>query len=257
MTALPSLLFLTWQDPESRRILPVGRLLRLETGYEFAYINAVAEAGELGFEPLPSFPSLDRVYRTRQLPSVLANRMMKPSRADYAVHVTQLGLDPATGPMEPFMVLARSGGRRATDTFEVFALPVPRGDYSEGRFLARGVRHVPGAEEVLKRCIVGATLCVVEERQNPVARYALALQTVAAEPIGYVPDYLAAELDRVRAPAKLLSVFIERINPPPAPVQQRLLCRFEYPSGVGSAGFELFRGERYQPRSSDATQVAA
>lgn len=257
MTLAPTKLFLTWQDTESRRFFPIGRLLRLESGYEFTYIHAVEEARKVGFEPLLSFPALDEVYRFRNLPALFSNRVMRPTRGDYPQHIRELGLTLAGGPMEPLTILARSGGRRATDNLEVFAPPVIHSGQAEGLFFVRGMRHVPGSEQALANCSAGAHLCVMADVQNPVARHALALRTERGELIGYVPDYLAAELDRHHAPASALDTQVEQVNPAPATVQHRLLCRFTYPvAGSVTEGLS-FQGQRYQPLPRDASDAAA
>jgi hypothetical protein len=62
MRGAPTHLFVTWQDQVTRRIVPVARLLQAGNQYEFAYIRAVEEAADLGFEPLLSFPRFDSVY---------------------------------------------------------------------------------------------------------------------------------------------------------------------------------------------------
>jgi len=54
----PEVLFVAWQEPVSRKILPIARLLKHDGDYEFAYINAVEEATRLGFQPLLTFPDL-------------------------------------------------------------------------------------------------------------------------------------------------------------------------------------------------------
>jgi hypothetical protein len=133
-------LYVAWQDGESRLIMPVGRLIRSGTRYEFAYIRAARAALERGFEPLLSFPSLEGVYRSTFLPPLFHNRVMNRSREEYRNYVAELGL--SADQAEPFTILARSGGRRSTDRLEVFAPPIvtPRG--AEGLFLARGVRHL-------------------------------------------------------------------------------------------------------------------
>lgn len=257
MTRSPSMLFLTWQEPESRRIFPIGRLVQLPTGeYEFTYIRAVSDALAVGFDPLLSFPNLDEVYRYGYFPSLFGNRLMRASRTDYPAHVAQLGLDPTNGPLEPFTVLARSGGRRATDNLEVFAPPTNLGTRVEGLFLARGVRYVPHAEQALQHCQAGTPLYVLADVQNAVARYALALRTEQTELVGYIPDYLAAELHRLQAPVDALEVTAERVNLPPAPIQHRLLCRFTYPADQ-STGAALFQSERYRPLPANASSVAA
>ena len=83
-SAHPQRLFIAWQDPESRKIIPVGRLLRLQGGYEFAYIGSVHEARARGFAPLVTFPELGQVYRSVELPPLFSNRLMSSARRDFA-----------------------------------------------------------------------------------------------------------------------------------------------------------------------------
>lgn len=118
----------------SRRILPVARLLEHNGGYEFAYINAVEEATRLGFNALMSFPELDAVYHATDLPLLFTDRLMPKSRPDFTGYITELGLTAEQA--EPFAVLARSEGRRATDSLEIFSGPLPCDDGYEGFFLA-------------------------------------------------------------------------------------------------------------------------
>ncbi len=217
MTKLPEVLFVSWQDEESRRIIPIARLLRIGGTYEFAYINAVEDAKHLGFAPLLSFPKFEGVYRSTVLPALFENRVMPRSREDFPAHVAEFAL--AVDQAEPFTVLARSGGKRMTDRLEVFSPPVVSGDSVEG-----------------------------------VSRLALALRSSRREFLGYVPDYLAAEIGSEGASPAELQVTVVKVNPDPAPVHHRLLCRFEYPLDVGA---RLFSGHRYQPLSRNATTLAA
>lgn len=60
--------------------------------------------------------------------------------------------------------------------------------------------------------------------------------------------------DHAQAQSSKLLVFALKVNPDPAPVHHRLLCRFEYP--VSAGGLELFRGPRFAPVSSEATPAA-
>src|SRR4051812_48498241 len=121
---IPPALFVTWQDRVSRKIFPVGRLVRLlepAGAYEFAYIAGAKEAESAGFVPFLAFPSLAAVYRSHELPPFFANRIMPAGRPDYAKFVQRLALVPDAA--DPHTILARSGGVRATDCFEVFAEP--------------------------------------------------------------------------------------------------------------------------------------
>jgi hypothetical protein len=253
MTKSPNILFVSWQDEVSRRIVPIGRLLRLGDGYEFGYIKAIEDAETLGFQALLSFPKLDAVYRSAALPPLFENRVMPRSRQDFPEHIAQLALDMEQA--EPFTVLARTGGRRLTDRLEVFAPPVASGDSVEGVFLARGIRHVPGAEIAVAKLQPMDRLLVLADLQNAASRLALALRSSHCEMLGYVPDYLAEELGLLNADPTHLKVTALKVNPDPAPVHHRLLCHFAYPVAFGGA--DLFRGPRYAPVSRHATSLAA
>jgi hypothetical protein len=248
----PNLLFLAWQDAESRRIVPIARLLEQGGRYQFAYINAVVEARALGFEPLLSFPRLDEVYESSELPPLLSNRLMPRGRPEFASYLGELGL--SADHAEPFTVLARSGGRRTTDRLEVFAPPAKTERGYEGLFLARGVRHVPGSEEALTELRAGNSLFVMADLQNDANPAALVLRDPGKRLLGYVPDYLANEIATSGTPAASLQVGVERVNLPPAPVHHRLLCRFRLPEDVGD---KLFRGESFRSISTQAWATAA
>ena len=125
MPEITRALFVAWQNPETRRFYPVGRLAQV-TGdtcddcFEFVYIAAAREAEQQGFLPFLSFPELEELYRGRELFPMFANRILPTSRPDFSEYLEQLGLPPATS--SPVQILSRSGGRRATDTLR--ALPV-------------------------------------------------------------------------------------------------------------------------------------
>lgn len=248
MTAHPYI-FLAWQCPTTRKILPVGRLVDLGAeGYEFSYIRAVEAAKAAGFRPLLSFPSLDEIYRSRELPPLFSNRVMPASRPDYPAFVSELGLPRDVGPLE---LMERSGGRRATDELEVFAPPRRAADGSHMHVLVRGIRHIPGAEEAVASVNVGEQLLVLRDGQNAHAGHARLLRTGEVRPVGYLPDYLAQELERIGAPRDPL-VTVVQVNPPPVTVHHRLLCRVDLPASVS-----LFQSEDYLPLSPEATRVAA
>jgi hypothetical protein len=249
---LRELLFVAWQHPESRKILPIGRLLRQGETYEFAYIRAVQEAQQLGFEPLLTFPVVDEVYRSHELPPLFSNRLMPKSRPEFAQYLSELGL--SVGAAEPFAVLSRSGGRRVTDRLEVFSPPAQCESVYQGVFLLRGVRHVPHGEEALANLPAQSRLFVMADVQNPANPAALALGDEQKHLLGYVPDYLASELATARAESSCLRVTVLKVNPPPAAVHQRVLCQYQCPERVGGV---LFRGPRYQPISKQATDIAA
>jgi hypothetical protein len=245
-------LFVAWQDPVSRAILPVARLLVDGTSalerYEFAYINAIVSAEKHGFEPLLAFPDRSAVYRSDALFPLFANRVLQKGRPDYAEYVDQLGLDPANA--EPVTIMARSGGRRMTDHVEVFAPPEPNDEGKlETHFLVRGVRHAAGAEAVAATLSPGDRLFPMIDLQNPANKGAIALRTEPKQIVGYLPEYLINELE-MQAPNLLIRV--ERTNPPPAPVHHRILCKLTTEQSKAP-----FSGPDYQPVADGSRILAA
>lgn len=161
-------------------------------------------------------------------------------------------------------VLARSGGKRVTDSYELF--PSPEMD-KDGKyrivFFAHGLRHLP-SESVrhVAQLAHGDPLLLAHDLQNEHDRHALLLRTTGDESdrfiVGYLPRYLAGDLiDVVRSKPEEVHIQVEKINPAPAPLQLRMLCRLE---ASQQSGWQPFRGDRFRPmsartsdRSPDAT----
>ena len=254
MTAryVPPALFVNWQDEASRWIFPVGRLVTLlDGGYEFAYIAAAFEAQRVGFSPFVAFPEFERVYRSPELPSFFKNRVLQPGRPDYPQHLQELGLESATA--TPIEILARSGGRRVTDPLEVFAELVPSAseDRLETHFFARGIRHFAGAEDAVTQLHAGDLLTLNPEPGNAVNTKALLLACSDQRCVGYVPDYLAEDLNGFAASDPSMQVEVVRVNPAPAPSQQRLLCRLS----ISSSAPRPHRGARFEPIAPSAVRL--
>lgn len=225
--ATDSRLFVSWQDPESREIRPVGVLSSrradgVSLQYDFRYL---VDARRPPFRPFLEFPDLERVYVSRNLFAMFENRVMPPRRPDYSAYVDSLGLPVDAAPFE---VLASSFGIRATDNIEVFREPIfdPTSGLAQCRFLARGVRHIDGADETIRCLTVGERLTLVPEPANPKDERALRLETGGGHPVGFVPAYLLNFLHRS---SRLAGGFdgIELIVDgcdPTGPFHLRLLC---------------------------------
>lgn len=245
--------------------MPVGRLdeLRDESGrrYRFVYVRGSREAQDWGFRPYLAFPELERAYLSPTLFPFFSNRVMPTTRPDYPAYVEALGL-PA-GPADPLDVLERSNGHRQTDRVEIIAEPVrdpASGDYVT-HLLVRGVRHVEGAEARVLHLRTGERLAAIAEPDNPSNPLAVRLRAAPlgaplAEAanggdVGYVPHYLTADLRQLAAHAVVPRVTVVRVNPPPASVHHRVLCRLE---AAWPEGFRPFAHERFLPLAEDLRQ---
>jgi hypothetical protein len=261
MSAHVPMLFVTWQAPESRRIFPVARVMRLPDGrYEWAYLRAVSEAREHGFAGLPGFERIDQVSVSAELPALFAHRLPPRGRR------RPPGTAPANDRFDPAPItLLVPTGPGSSERLEVFAPPLPasRGK-AFGAFAARGVGRIPGSEAALERLEAHAALRLRAEPDNPYNPRAV-LILHAGTPIGHVPDYLANELaealgagaegspgvaDAVRV--EVLSV--ERIQPhaPAAAPIYNVLCGYECSAELGS---QLFRSAHYEPVAAEAFRV--
>lgn len=236
-------LFVSWRDP-SGSIHPVGRLVRRaepdgET-YSFAYLKVAATLK--GFEPLPGLPDLHARYDSSRLFPVFANRVMPRTRPDFDALTRNLALD---GPVDPFEILTRSGGRRATDRIEVFAGPerTPSGQ-SDVTFFVRGIRHLEGAAALVNALATGDRLTLLPEPQNEHNTRALLLCVVDGRRVGWVPDYLVEHAHDLREMnGEDPVVLVEHVNAEDVPPHLRLLCRLQAP---WPRGHEPFSGPEFQ-----------
>ena len=238
-------LFLAWQDKKmSRHWFPVGRLDADSdcSGYRFRYTGGMLRAQkEAGFQPIISFPDLHKDYRSSKIFALFSNRVMRPSRPDFPAYLQSLDLSEDADPMD---MLAVSGGSRVTDSYEVFPklLKNPNGSFV-CRFFLHGGRHVSiPAHERLKNLHQGEKLYAAVELTNPLGELAFQIQTADYQMIGWDPRYLAPDLVQVEAPGSI-SLRIVRVNPMPAPSEQRVLIEI-----TGNLGeHEPMTGPDFQP----------
>jgi hypothetical protein len=238
-------LYVSWRDPSSGSISPIGVLARRQDvdgdRYSFAYLK-VAETLP-GFIPLPGLPNLHRRYESPRLFSVFANRVMARSRPEYDALATRVHL---SAEADPFEVMARSGGRRATDRIEVFS--PPQRSASGGStclFFARGIPHIDGAVEAVDGLHPGDELLLVDEPTNGSNLRAVLLHAQDECPVGYAPDYLVDHIHELRQlNGHDPRVVVEHVNDRTSAPHLRLLCRLSAP---WPEGYQPFSDAQFQP----------
>lgn len=244
--------YLAWQDPIGRGWFPIGCLTFDGHEYVFYYVQGAREASQSArFEALQAFPEWDAVYVSDTLFPLFANRILPKSRPDYSKFTQWMNLPDQTN--DPFVLLARSGGRKKTDKLEI--VPYPSLD-SSGKygihFFVHGLSHLPqDSINRVKDLQPGERLLLMRDVQNPRDPGAFMLRTDdESRPqdvylVGYCPKYLTREaaglLDRSFEP---VIVTVQHVNLPPAPVQWRLLCSLtaDWPTD-----WEPFSGDEFQP----------
>jgi hypothetical protein len=95
--------------------------------------------------------------------------------------------------------------------------------------------------------------------ENPRDPDALALRTAESFErdvyiVGYVPRYLCSDILKLIQLHAMPQIVVERVNPSPAPVQFRVLCRAQTP---WPEGFEPFSEPEYEPIAPEAEARAS
>lgn len=223
--------------------------------YHFTYLQGALEAQNLaGFQPILSFPKFDHPYVSRELFPLFANRLLRPSRPEYGDFVRWLNIPDQAD--DPIALLARSGGKRKTDNFEVFPYPQRDADGTYHiHFFTHGLSHFPEADQQHVQLLQPNTpLLLMHDLQNPFDSRALVLRTEDRHQVGYCPRYLVPDLFELVAKfPQSVTATVERVNPPPTPLQFRLLCNLTAP---WMEGFEPFSGTSYEPISVAAETAA-
>jgi HIRAN domain len=239
-------LFLAWQDPKTRHWFPIGKLTFDGKEYQFIYTHGVKKAqAEPNFQLLHSFPKLDKIYTSSELFPLFSNRLMRPSRPDYQDYIQWLNIPQNED--DPIAILARSGGRKATDTFEVFPCPEINEDgLYHIHFFVHGLRYMPECSiDRVKQLQPGERLYLTQDFQNTYDSKALLLRTEQRHNLGYCPRYLAADICEVlKQNPESVCVRVERVNPAPTPIQFRLLCNM---TAQWHEDFSPFASQDYQP----------
>lgn len=232
-------LFVAWQQPDSKEWIPVARLDYRAERYQFSYTRGAFRARD--FVPFGQMDKLDRVYESSTLFPLFSNRLISRSRPEFKDHLRWLGL--ADMPDDPMTMLALTGGIRGTDQVELFSLPsiTEDGEYQLD-FFARGIRHLPKETiGLISSLQPGSKLFLMQDRQNPVDPYALALRS--GDPVvftGYCPKYYAKDLGLLLDDSNSgLEAHVKSINAD-APLNMRLLCSI---TAKLSSQFTLFDTE--------------
>ena len=244
-------LFLAWQDKGvSQQWFPVGRLdadVEAES-YRFRYIGGAKRAKkEVGFPLLMEFPWLEENYRSSKLFAMFSNRVMWPSRPDFKDYLKSLAL---TDDDDPIDMMAVSGGRRVTDSYEVFPKIVKKDD---GGFVCRfflhgGKRVSQATQERLNFLSEDEELYLALELTNPLGELAVQIQTTDYHMIGWSPRYLARDLAPALAqPAGSCRARVVRVNSRPVSSEERVLI--EMSGNLG--GYEPMSGPDFQPLVPD------
>lgn len=245
-------LFVAWQSPAQRLWFTVGKLTSADGRFRYNYTRGAALAKDSGFKPFTAFPDLLVSYESERLFPFFKNRLLSRSRREYSDFVRWVSGHEKSH--DPIILLARSGGIRMTDSLELFPKPErdERGHFHL-HFFAHGLRYMPASAakraEELRR---GDRLLIMKDFQNPADPQALMLRTEGKYEqdiyfTGYFPRYLAGDVAPYIEDPGWGPVRVLRVNPPPAPIQYRVMCCFEFHPPENA---RLFEGEEFMEMNS-------
>jgi hypothetical protein len=246
-------LYLAWQDPQSRDWYPVGKLTLEIDIYRFVYTKGATLSKN--FVPFGFMQDLHEIYKSRDLFPLFANRLISRKRPEYRDFLRWLDL--REDEAEPLVVLARTEGVRETDSLTVFPCPEPD---PEGRyvvhFFSHGLRHLSDEARIRINALRASDrLYLLPDPQNPHDRYAIALRTDdPATIVGYCPRYISRDfLEILETNPSSVEVRVKRVNAD-APIQLRLLCTLtaDWPEK-----FRPCTSEYYQELGHDAEKLPA
>jgi hypothetical protein len=236
-------LFIAWQDSDSRRWLPVGRLTRENGLYTFAYTRGAILASD--FKPFGKMDKLDVSYSSSELFPIFANRVLAKNRPEYDDYLRWLGLSDVK--YDDLEELSRTGGLRATDSIELFPCPLPtESNTYEVYFFCRGLRYLHAENLVRADSLkLGERLFLMQDLQNAADPMALLMRT--CDPVtlvGYAPRYYSAEFTNLiqKLQSDQVKVTVEQVNLD-APIQYRVLCKLSCP---WPSGFEPFSDDEFK-----------
>jgi hypothetical protein len=242
-------LFLAWQDPDERSWYTVGRLDQKNGTYVFRYTQGAEEAMGQGFNPIVSFPDLRRTYESDEIFPLFANQVLSRNRPEFDDFVEWLSIPKDEA--DPIAILARTGDQ-VTDTLEIFPYPTKLSEHTYVvHFFVRGLRHQSScAIERVQQLEPGDPLRLMPDLQNEHDEDACMLRTAEREKqakhlMGYLPRYLAREMAKLsREQVARSNVEVVRVNPSPAPIHFRILCRLKM---HWETDLEPFSSRVYQP----------
>lgn len=236
-------LILSWKNSSTHMWVPVGRLKFQNNHYFFQYTKGAQNSEE--FKPFEKMDDLNKIYESEELFPLFKNRLLQKSRPEYSEYLDWL--DISNTEMHPMEELALTGGVRATDSLQLFPMPVEYNGYYEVKFFSHGIRYLaPSYVERADKLENGDKLYIMKDIQNNHDRYALTLRTEdPPELVGYCPKNYVKDFNNLieKNGAKNIEVSVVKNNKT-APSQLKLLCEFK---AKWYEGFMPFSDDDFQP----------
>lgn len=214
MRQQPFVLWLIWQNVETRQRYHIGNLSYLNGTYTFSYQligerRALTEAMANGYRPHLAFRDIQKTYYSDHLFNAFARRLPDKRRPDFKEVLESLGLQDDYSEID---LLRTTGGRLATDPYEFVAPIFQENDYFDFEFHIAGWRHGDG-ESVISELNVGDEVHFNLEPNNPEDDKAVMIMTTkSGVKLGYIPAFYSGFMFDLIQNKGTFKTRIERIH---------------------------------------------
>lgn len=215
MVRKPYVLWLIWQNQETRQRYHVGNLFHENGKYTFSYElsekrRTLFEAIENGYKPHLSFRNVEKTYVSDRLFGPFARRLPDKRRPDFNDILKDLGLPLDYTEMD---LLRATGGRLATDPYEFVAPISVWNDYFNFDFFIAGWRYYEG-DAVENQLQVGSKVFFELEPSNKEDNKAvIVLSDSKGHKLGYIPAFYSGFMFDIIRNNDIYEAKIEKINP--------------------------------------------
>lgn len=190
-------LLVVWQDEVSRSYYHIGTLSYSNGMYRFLYTSMdgkkeLGEALKNGYMIHPAFPDTIKPYYSKKLFSAFDRRIPSPDRKDFHEILKDIGLNETASKMA---ILRATRGRLASDTYS-FEQPLNLDDYNHLRsnFFIHGMRHQELPDDWSTWIKDQDSLELVQEPENEVDPFAVAVHSKNGKRIGYIPTFYSNDI---------------------------------------------------------------
>lgn len=188
----PYVLWLIWQNKNTRQRYHVGNLIHQDGIYLYQYENTIKHRGlnealKNGYRPHLAFPDLKKVYSSLHLFGPFARRLPNTKRPDFNSLLNKYGLSHDYTDMD---LLRVTGGKLATDSYE-FVQPIYfENNHFDFDFYVAGWRHYEG-DNYLDQLSQNTEVILEREPGNEHDPYAIMVKTKKGDLLGYIPAFFS------------------------------------------------------------------
>jgi hypothetical protein len=214
MVKRPYVLWLIWQNIETRQRYHIGNLSSLNGEYTFSYElsgkrRTLFDAINDGYKLHLAFRDINKVYKSDRLFDAFARRLPDKRRPDFHELLQSFGLSKDYTDMD---LLRATGGRLATDPYE-FVSPIYKyNDHFDFDFYIAGWRYYEG-EKVLQKLKINDEVRFELDLENPKDSKAVAIFTRNSDvKLGFVPAFYSGFMYDVIKNNGKYSAKIEQVN---------------------------------------------